>query len=243
MTADSTPSAPPQLSRKILRDDVYDTLLEMLLDSRIKAGSSLSIDALARQLGVSPTPVREALVQLEHTGLVSRAALKGYRVAPPLSPEQMAELVDARMVVELAAIERAAGRAAEVVPALRAAHARHAGVIAEMGALGDDSAHHTAASMRRYFDADWGFHTVIMQSSGNRYLLQMLEGLGTHVHRLRQAVGHGVSDASTALHEHAEILYALESERPQDAVEAMRRHLQGVRCRAVADEENADHAD
>lgn len=240
MTGELTNAPPPQLSRKILRDDVYDTLLEMLLDSRVPAGSPLSIDGLARQLGVSPTPVREALVQLEHTGLVSRAALKGYRVAPPLSSEQMAELVDARMVVELAAMERAATRAAEVVPALRAAHARHAGVIAEMGALGDSGANRTAASMRRYFDADWGFHTVIMQTSGNRYLLQMLEGLGTHVHRLRQVVGHGVSDAEVALHEHAEILYALESGDPQDAVTAMRRHLQGVRTRALADEGVAD---
>lgn len=229
------PNGKAPLSRKILRDDVHAALLEMLLDSELAPGAPLSIDGLARELGVSPTPVREALVELEHTGLVSRAALKGYRVAPPLSPEQMAELVDARIVVELAAVERAAAHAETLVPQLRAAHARHAGVIAELSVLADQPASRTAATMRRYFDADWGFHVVIMQASRNRYLLQMLEGLGTHVHRLRQAVGHGISDGETALHEHAEILYAFESGGAPAAVEAMRRHLEGVRSRAVSE--------
>src|SRR3954447_24962481 len=84
------------VQRRALRDGVYDAILEMLLAGQATPGESLAIDGLARQLGVSPTPVREALVQLEHTGLVTRAALKGYRVAPPLNPAGVAELMDAR---------------------------------------------------------------------------------------------------------------------------------------------------
>ena len=68
-----------RLTRKVLRDDVHDALLQMLLRGRFAPGESLSIDHVARQLGVSPTPVREALVELEHTGLVTRAALRGFR--------------------------------------------------------------------------------------------------------------------------------------------------------------------
>src|SRR5690625_2725032 len=118
------PGPERRLDRKVLRDDVYDELLERLLGGQYPSGTSLSIDGVARELGVSPTPVREALAQLEHTGLVSRAALRGYRVAPPLSERQMAELVEARAVVELAAVERAAERTAELLPALQAAHER-----------------------------------------------------------------------------------------------------------------------
>src|SRR5690606_5880841 len=71
------------LERRGLRDRVYDLILEMLLEGDVEPGSRLSIDTLAKQLDVSPTPVREAMVQLERTGLVTREVLKGYRVAPP----------------------------------------------------------------------------------------------------------------------------------------------------------------
>jgi DNA-binding GntR family transcriptional regulator len=221
------------LTRRALRDGVHEAVLEMLLDGGVEPGSPLSIDGLARQLGVSPTPVREALVNLEHTGLVTRAALKGYRVAPPLSAEQMAELVEARAVVELAAVERAAKHSTTLLPQLRAAHGRHLDAVQELARSADDPQSRTAAHMRHYFDADWGFHVEIMRASGNRYLLQMLEGMGVHVHRLRQSVGHGVSDAEAALYEHAEVLRALEAGNAEQAVAAMRRHLEGVRSRAT----------
>lgn len=220
------------LARTVLRDGVYDSLLEMLL-TELEPGSSLSIDGLARELGVSPTPVREALVQLEHTGLVSRAALKGYRVAPPLSPEQIAELVDARMVVELAAVEGAVRRGGGVVADLRDLHARHQDALVD--AVARDGASARTAAVRRYFEADWAFHVAILDASGNPYLRQMLESLGVRLHRLRQAVGHGVSDGDAAVREHAEVLRAFEEGDAQRAVAAMRAHLEGVRDRSVAD--------
>ena len=79
----------------------------MLTSGRLEPDAPLGIDRLAHDLGVSPTPVREALARLEHTGLVVRRANRGYRVAPPMSSEQVAELVDARVVLECAAVERA----------------------------------------------------------------------------------------------------------------------------------------
>ena len=92
-----------ELERRGLRDRVYDLVLEMLLEGDLDPGSRLSIDTLAKQLDVSPTPVREAMVQLERTGLVTREALKGYRVAPPFGPEELSELFDARLMLEVEA--------------------------------------------------------------------------------------------------------------------------------------------
>src|SRR5699024_759432 len=77
------------------------------LESRWAPGSRLSIDGLARDLEVSPTPVREAMVSLERSGLVEYVALRGYVVAPPLDAVHMTELLDARKVVESAALGRA----------------------------------------------------------------------------------------------------------------------------------------
>src|ERR1700710_2520004 len=86
--------------RQGLADHVYDELIESLVDGRVGAGSALNIDALAREMEGSQTPIREALARLEATGLVRRTALKGYRVAPILSTEELVELMDARLVLE-----------------------------------------------------------------------------------------------------------------------------------------------
>ncbi|MBA4863035.1 GntR family transcriptional regulator [Streptomyces sp. PSKA54] len=226
----------PVVPRRALRDGVYDAILEKLLDGSTPPGSSLGIDPLARELGVSPTPVREALVQLEHTGLVSRVALKGYRVAQPLSPRQMAELIDTRSILEVAAAERAAVHAVDLVPELRAAHAQHVLSAHRVRKLRGEGGHPTGfADLREYFAADWEFHLTIIRAADNRFLLQLAESLGAHVHRLRQTVDHGTMDVDQAVEEHAEILAAFESGDPRRPVEAMRRHLSALAGRATAE--------
>lgn len=222
-----------QLARKVLRDDVYEALLVMLMTERLAPGQSLSIDSLARDLGVSPTPVREALVQLEHTGLVTRAALKGYTVTAPLTASQMAELMDAREVVELAAVERAVG-ADGIVERLEAAHAEHQAVIEQYG-LTDRSREVTREQVLEYFRADWAFHEELIRGSGNRFLVQMASILGANVHRMRQTLDWGITDSADAVKEHAEVLAAVRAGDAAGAVTAMRRHLALVSRRAQAE--------
>lgn len=219
-----------RLERKALRDDVYDVILTMLLEGHFQPGAALGIDALSRELGVSPTPIREALVQLEHTGLVSRAALRGYRVAPPISESQMEELIEARAVVELAAVQMAFVHKKDLVGDLRIVHERHKGAVAAL--LGNSSGTLSSARLKEYFEADWQFHVRIMEASGNRYLYKMLEPLGGHVHRMRQTMGQGELDAGLAVEEHEVILRAFEQGSEQDAVQAMDAHLRGVRARS-----------
>ena len=77
------------VSRQVLADHVYEELLASLMDGRLEPGTAVSIDGTARELDVSPTPVREALARLEHTGMVRRVALKGYRVAPVFTREDL----------------------------------------------------------------------------------------------------------------------------------------------------------
>ncbi|WP_051441879.1 GntR family transcriptional regulator [Arthrobacter sp. H14] len=235
MTIAGTTSMPAQLKRQVLRDGVYEALLDMLLEEQLKPGASLSIDALARELGISPTPVREALAYLEHTGLVARAALKGYTVAPRLSPAQLAELSDARTIIEVVAVERAAERASELLPDLREAHEAHLVATAIMVESGSEGTLPSARSMRKYFDADWGFHLVLVEASGNRFLREMLQGLGTHLHRLVQSADRGVTDWEAALSEHGQVLAAIEAADPVQAVSAMRTHLRGALDRALAE--------
>ena len=66
------------VSRQVLADHVYEELLASLMDGRLEPGAAVSIDGTARELDVSPTPVREALARLEHTGMVRARQLLGY---------------------------------------------------------------------------------------------------------------------------------------------------------------------
>ncbi len=224
-----------ELERRGLRDRVYDLVLEMLLQGDVEPGSRLSIDTLAKQLDVSPTPVREAMVQLERTGLVTREALKGYRVAPPFGPEELAELFDARLMLELEATRRAAPHADLLLPRLREAHDLHrawAEQVTAAMAAGEPSTRVT----QEYFAADAAFHRAIFECASNRFLLAMHDDLGALTHRLRQAVIRGANDVEEAHAEHAAVLEALERGDVEAATASMRAHIEGVRTRSVREE-------
>jgi DNA-binding GntR family transcriptional regulator len=224
--------------RRAMRDDVRDALLAMLLDGRLAAGTSVSIDQLARDLGVSPTPVREALVEIEATGLVQRAAHRGYQVAPPMSAQQAAELADARLLVEPEAARWAARlQDPDLLLQLRSAHRAHeeaAWAVHEWDGVTLDR-NRLPVTLVPYFEADWSFHQTILDHCGNRFLRRMIGGLGASVQRMRQSVRRGPLDADLAVAEHGRVLAAVEARDPQAAADAMRAHIEAVRERSIAD--------
>ncbi|MGV8849584.1 MAG: GntR family transcriptional regulator [Propionibacteriaceae bacterium] len=226
------------VERRALRDGVHERILEMLMDGSLAPGDPLSIDGIARGLHVSPTPVREAFSHMEHTGLVMRTALKGYRVAPALTPTQMHQLVDAREIVEIGALERAWDRLDDLIVDLKVAHAHHIQVLAGIEREGHGLIKGTAA-FREHFEADWGFHLTIIMHTDNPFIAQMAEGLGSHVHRLHQSYHQGDSDAHDAVEEHARVLEAIEARSITLARAAMLAHLNGVRLRTTGDDSRA----
>ncbi|MGO1225271.1 MAG: GntR family transcriptional regulator [Brachybacterium sp.] len=220
--------------RRNLREHVYDSVLDLLLRGDTAPGTRLSIDTIARQLDVSPTPVREALVQLERTGLVTRQTHKGYRVAPPLEHDQLMELFEARDMLEVTAIRLAASSENGLLPELRVAQERHrlAGE-AVISAFGDGKK--DIALTTEYYARDQEFHEVIIRHSGNRYLLGISNDLGALVHRLRRSVHRGVTDVREAIVEHEAIIDALATGDPDASAHAMRSHVLKVRDRALHD--------
>ncbi|MDQ1082709.1 MULTISPECIES: GntR family transcriptional regulator [Microbacterium] len=220
------------VERRVLRDRVYDVILDRLMNGEVQPGVRLGIDILAKELDVSPTPVREALVQLERTGLVSREARRGYRVAAPLSVAQTAELFDARIVIETGAAALAAPRAGELLPRLVEAEERHhrtADAVLEL----DDDDPRMAARLSEYFDADWRFHQAIFDRCENTHLQQMAESLGTHMHRRRQSSMGRTNDVAFAVAEHDAIVDAFRVGEVAGIVDAMRSHVSNVKARAI----------
>ena len=219
---------PPRraLNRQVLADHVHEELMASLIDGRLEAGANLSIDGIARDLDVSPTPVREALARLEHTGMVRRIALKGYKVAPLFTPLELSQLVDARLVIEPVNAELACARSTpELFGELQQ-------TIEQLRTSPTGSSY---AEFRDYWKADEDFHRLIAEHSGNPFILNAYKTLGGQVQRFRFFAGLGVTDADTAIEEHTAILNAFAAGDPVAAREAMITHLNGVKQRSILD--------
>jgi len=237
MTTDAGPAdvldgLNPATPRRGLRDHVYDSILQLLLSGEVPPGVRLSIDTIARRLQVSPTPVREAMVHLERTGLVTREALKGYRMAPPLDASQLADLFDARLMLETTAARLATPADPDFLAELRAAladHRRAGERVSETIGAGDPDVSLTTD----YFAKDAAFHRVVFRHCGNHYIHEMSESLGGQLHRMRQSVLHGDIDVDEAVAEHAAIVEAFAGSDPDGPERAMRDHIEGVRARSL----------
>ncbi|MBN9131042.1 GntR family transcriptional regulator [Paenarthrobacter ureafaciens] len=214
------------VSRQVLADHVYEALLEWLMDGRLEPGAAVSIDGMARELEVSPTPVREALARLEHTGMVRRVALKGYRVAPVFTREDFAELMEARLSIEPVNARLACSRMTpDGLAALKQA----------VEDLRTAPRGGSFAEYRSYLEADERFHQLIAAQASNQFLLAAYNTLGGQIQRFRLFGGVGITDAEQAIAEHQAVLDALLSGDPEAAASAMTKHVENVRGRAMAD--------
>jgi DNA-binding GntR family transcriptional regulator len=212
-----------------LADSVYDILLSQFMDGSRPPAQPLNIAVLARELEVSQTPVREALARLEHTGLVHREALKGYRVAAPLTDRDIVALADARAVLE-PALTLAAGR--RVTPDFLVA-LRH--TVEALAAAAAPSAETGSSVPARAWPPDERFHTLIAEQSGNRFLAKAYASLAGQVQRLHllaQLGSRARTAAAEAAAEHRGIYDALASADAVAAAELMRRHVLGAATRA-----------
>lgn len=217
---------PRTINRQVLADHVYQELLASLMDGRLEAGTGISIDGMARELDVSPTPVREALARLESTGMVRRVALKGYRVAPLFTTEELAELMDARLVIEPVNAQRACER---VTPEL------YAQLEQSIIDLRTAPTGPSFSEFRTYWEADERFHRLIAEQAHNQFLLSAYNALGGQVQRFRFFGGLGVTDADHAIAEHSAILEAFKLGDAGRAREMMIAHISGVKERSQQD--------
>ncbi|RQP08141.1 MAG: GntR family transcriptional regulator [Paracoccus sp. BP8] len=213
-----TKDQPRQKGRSIQRpgrlgDEVYETLYAQLMALEIPPGARISVDNLVRELGVSQTPIREALSRLEAQGLVVKTHLIGYSAASQIDEQRLEQLYDLRLLLE----PYAAGRAAvhmddEDIARLVALDAR----MDEIHPDGKESYGEFAA-------ADGQFHDLIAQGSGNELVRDALSRLYTHVHLFR--LFYLASVTAEANDEHAAIVAAIVARDSAAAEEAMRRHV------------------
>lgn len=206
-------------ARRPLVDEVYDAVLELLMDHAIAPGERASIDGIARELDVSPTPVREALTRLESEGLVLKKALRGYTAAPLLDEDGLAQLFAMRRLLEPAAASLAASRigSPEIGELERLSVEMHRS--GEAAKRGSDRFH----DYRAFADRDADFHRLIAANSGNSLLLDAIVRLRAHMHLYRLYFRHGIAEETAD--EHEVILDALRSGDTAAAESAMLTHI------------------
>jgi DNA-binding GntR family transcriptional regulator len=200
-------------------DDVYEVLLATLMNRRIAPGARMSIDGLARQLDVSPTPVREALARLEAEGMVQKKPNRGYTAAPVLDETGLRNLFAMRLLLEPSAAAAAAERIDD------AAVAELAGIVEGMHRYSTvpEPGAEDYEGYREFAQQDALFHALVAQQSGNPLLADAVVRLRPHMHLFRLYFEHGIASQTDA--EHSAILAALRARDPVAAERAMRRHV------------------
>ena len=193
-------------------DEVFELIRADIMSLRIPPDTRISIDELARQLGVSQTPIREALSRLEATGLVTKRHLFGYCCAPQLNRSKLDELYEMRLLLEPFAARCAAERMsdAQMDAVTRLAKAMEPG----------DS----RRSYDRYAVQDSELHDLIAVGSGNLLVREALARLHTHLHIFRLRFHSEVTREANA--EHDRLITALTQRQPAEAEAAMRLHIE-----------------
>ncbi|WP_405458349.1 GntR family transcriptional regulator [Streptomyces sp. NBC_00101] len=204
------PKPPPAAER------VYSHIKEAVLERRYEGGTLLTEGDLAVAVGVSRTPVREALLRLEVEGLIKLYPKKGALVLA-VSAQEIADVVETRLLVEEFAARKA-------VPASPRLIARLEELLAEQSALA------RVGDLAAVSVADRCFHAEIVRNAGNQILSRLYDQLRDRQLRMGVAVLEAHPDRIAAnITEHSELLDAIRSGDAEEAARVVRRHVGRVR--------------
>jgi DNA-binding GntR family transcriptional regulator len=198
-----------------LTEAVYWRLYDQLMTHGIAAGARLSVDSLARELDVSQTPIREALVRLEAQALVVKVHLVGYRVAERIARDRLDQIYEMRLLTEPRLAALAAERMTD--PDRRALTEMAAEMAAEEGAAQAPEAY------ARFSRLDEAFHRLIATASGNQVIANALADLHVHVHLFR--LSQPPTAISDAILEHDRLVAAIVGGDAAAAEAAMLQHV------------------
>jgi DNA-binding GntR family transcriptional regulator len=202
--------------RQNLREQVAHALRAALVAGEMRPGVVYSAPALATQFGVSPTPVREAMLDLAKEGLVEAVRNKGFRVVE-LTEQDLDEITEIRELIEVPVVGRLAGdQYKQALEQLRGT----AQEIVDAAARRDTLA---------YIDADRRFHLDLLGLAGNGHLVEVIKDLRNRarLYGVSQMAQRGVLVPSAQ--EHLELLDLLLRGDGRAAEHLMRRHLGHVR--------------
>lgn len=195
-----------------LRDVVFNTLRESILKGEMKPGERLMEIHLADKLGVSRTPIREAIRKLELEGLVTMIPRRGAEVAQ-ISPKGLQDVLEVRQALDALAMELACERITqEEIRRLRHACDRFREVTRTRDAV-------------QIAQADVELHDIIVQAGGNERLAQMVGNLSQQMYRYRLEYIKDISQHGRLIEEHEEIFRCVSTRDREAGARAIKMHI------------------
>lgn len=198
------------ITRAPLRDEVYRQLLERISRGDLPPGGRVKDSAMASQLGVSRTPVREALLRLAREGVLEADMGRGFRI-PPLDPAEMRETG-----AIIASLEGLALEMSGEVPAER---------LAELSKIDLELAA-TRGNPDRCIDLDHQWHRTLLQGCPNARLLSLIATLWQVPRRYMRAYLRHAGRVSLSTQHHARIIEALRRNDRETAGRRFSHHWQ-----------------
>jgi len=203
------------ISRSSLHDQVVERLRAMILGGQFLGGQRVPEKRLCEQLGVSRTPLREALKVLASEGLLELLPNRGARVAR-LTTADVDEMFPVMGALESLAGEIACQRISDAaIDEVKALHYRMA-------------SHHKLGEMEEYFELNQRIHGKIFEAAGNAILGGIYASLASRIRMARYRANFTRERWSQAMVEHEEIIDALSSRDGPRLAEVLRRHLENT---------------
>jgi DNA-binding GntR family transcriptional regulator len=193
------------LRNVIVSSDIYRSRTDIRLDER----------QLAQDFGISRTPVREAMAQLEREGFVRSVPRRGVYVVRKTKEEVI------QMITAWAALESMAAR----LITERASDADIAGLRRMFATFEDDKLH---AKLDEYSEVNINFHQTIIELSGNQVLIRLAENLFTHMRMIRRETIGEEDRVDRSIRDHMNIIQALEARDTERAEDLVRQHALGL---------------
>jgi DNA-binding GntR family transcriptional regulator len=199
----------PKLNRPVpFRDQLRDIILDQIHSGELEAGASINLNELANDIGVSKTPVREALLHLEAEKLVTSRPGKGFFV-PPLLASEAKEIYRAIGAVESAAL-RLCGTPPE-------------DVFRELDELTRQRKEAREDALRN-LELDGRWHEILLSHVDNLPLLETLSHLKNRMLRYEITYMYSPDRIDVALEDHRDIMQALKADRVEDAARTLQTH-------------------
>ncbi|MEW6172490.1 MAG: GntR family transcriptional regulator [Bacillota bacterium] len=202
-------------SYKPLREVVFESLREAIIKGIMKPGERIMEVQLAEELGVSRTPVREAIRKLELEGLVVMLPRRGAYVAG-ISVKDMADVFEVRAALEALA----AGLAAERITDEELENLERS--LVEITEVSDSQ------DIGAVVDRDTHFHDIIYRASRNGWLLQIITHLQDQLQRFRMTTLSRPGRTREAVEEHKKIVEAISERNSELAAQLAREHIENA---------------
>ncbi len=204
-----------------LRDQVYNIIIKMITKRELRLGEKINEERLAQEIGVSRTPVREALFRLENESIVEIIPRRGPFVVK-LTEQMLKEIFEIREVLEGLVVRLA-------TPLLDKKTIRKIrGVLDKIDATSDEE-----QNLTKYTNHDIEFHRLLLESCNNQMLTNMMGTINSHLQIIRLRTVGFPGRAKKTVSEHYKILAAIEKKDHLTAEKLMQQHISSVRKSAL----------